>query len=284
MSDFLVKVRGEARGPYTTSQLHTQIRRKRLSRQHSVSSDGGVSWQRAGDLESLFPPASVREPEIRPPDREAIVDEPVEQLIETGEQQWSYSVMGQQLGPIPESEVRMLIASGGINHDTLLWQDGMTDWVQVQHIPTFTAAVRSRTSNESPTTKPSFAANNHEVSSEKTLHWPSLVALLTSVAAWTLLLPGAAISLGLSGVLTSVSSSRAESVLVRLVLIVLALSPSILLCIISIILGHKAVMYANREPGQYDGTAYSIFALILGYVTAVAHLGLAVICLVSASR
>lgn len=285
MSDFLVKVRGESRGPYTAAQLLTQIRRKRLSRQHPVSSDGGVSWQRAGELDSLFPATSGGEANAQRQDNEPTVQEHAQEAASNSEPQWTYSAMGQQMGPIPESEVRMLIASGGIQSDTLLWQDGMTDWVEVQHIPTFAAANRSRQSSESPKPTERPAAFTANVAADKSLHWPSLAALLTAVAAWTLLLPGGAFSLGLSGVLSGrLSSAEAGGILALLLSIALALSPCIMCCVISLTLGHKAVKYANREPGQYDGTVYAIFALILGYIVAVAVPGLIVVCLIGASR
>ncbi|MFM2241638.1 MAG: hypothetical protein RLZ97_493 [Verrucomicrobiota bacterium] len=43
--------------------------------------------------------------------------------------QWYYSKGGQQLGPVPESELSRLAASGEINPATdLVWREGMADW------------------------------------------------------------------------------------------------------------------------------------------------------------
>lgn len=289
MADFLVKVRGESKGPYSVSQLLTQIRRKRLSRQHQVSNDGGMTWLRAGEVEDLFPAS----PAVTAPSHEESEQEPASSEPEyasptvsgSGERLWSYAAMGQQLGPVPESEIRMLIASGGIRDDTLLWQDGMTDWVEVQHIPTFSAAVRSKqsssTSGQNSVAKDMFSSGTDQ----KTLHWPSVVAMLTAIAGWATLLPGAVAAIGFSGGLrNNFSASRADSVVAMLLLAVVALSPSLLFCVMGINLGHKALKYSNREPGQYDGTVYAIFALILGYLSALCILGLAIFCIVSASR
>jgi hypothetical protein len=43
--------------------------------------------------------------------------------------QWYYSKSGRQLGPVPESELSRLAASGEINPATdLVWREGMADW------------------------------------------------------------------------------------------------------------------------------------------------------------
>lgn len=286
MTEFLVKVRGEPKGPYSVSQLQTQIRRKRLSRQHQISSDDGMSWQRAGDVDELFTAASVSEL-VSEAAVEEVAAEPAPTeaspaVSTSGERLWSYAVMGQELGPVPESEIRILIASGGIAHDTLLWQDGMTDWVEVQHIPAFSTAVRSRQSSSTGGQESAISKKASGSTGKRNLHWPSLVAMLTAIAGWTVLLLGALFSLGaLRG---SFSRTPDDNVLTMLFFVALALSPSLLCCMTSINLGHKAQKYANEEPGQYDGTAYSIFALVLGYITAISLLGLTIFCIVSASR
>ena len=286
MAEYLIKVRGEPKGPYTDSQLLTQIRRKRLSRQSQVSIDGGMNWLRAGDVEALFPAsAAVTDlgfEEAEPDPERSEPEQSTPKVKDSGERLWSYAAMGQQLGPVPESEIRMLIASGGLRDDTLLWQDGMTDWVEAQHIPAFSAAVRSKQSSSSSGQGQVANGMFSNATDQKTLHWPSVVAMLTAIAGWTTLLPSAVAAIGFSGGIRN--NFSAESVVARLLLTVLVLSPSLLFCVMGINLGHKASKYSNNEPGQYDGTVYSVFALILGYLSALCILGLAIFCIVSASR
>jgi uncharacterized membrane protein YhaH (DUF805 family) len=43
--------------------------------------------------------------------------------------QWYYAVEGASNGPVTQSEFDGLIATGVIRNDTLVWQDGMTDWL-----------------------------------------------------------------------------------------------------------------------------------------------------------
>lgn len=277
MSEFMVKVRGEAKGPYSASQLQTQIRRKRLSRQHQVSQDGGVSWMRAGELEELFPvhiqaqPAPALEPEVS--------SAPIEI---TDEAMWSYMALGEQLGPIPESQIRMLIASGGISASTLLWQDGMTDWVEVQHIPTFAAAVRSKhgdlrsTSEASPGVPPTTSV-------EKVLHWPSLASLLIALASLSLTIPASLFVLIVSGAMDSTRLSRSipASGLLMLALVML---PGLLFAITSVTVGHAAYRLNNKAPGRFEGNVYAIMGLALGYTILFATACVGIISLVSVAK
>ena len=49
--------------------------------------------------------------------------------------QWYYAKGGRQLGPVPESELARLAASGGIDPATdLVWREGMDDWKPANEI------------------------------------------------------------------------------------------------------------------------------------------------------
>lgn len=48
---------------------------------------------------------------------------------------WHIAVNGQAQGPYPENEIREMLSSGRIARETLLWRDGMADWVAAAHIP-----------------------------------------------------------------------------------------------------------------------------------------------------
>lgn len=47
---------------------------------------------------------------------------------------WYYGSQGQQNGPIPESELRRLLANGTITQQTLVWRNGLTEWQPVAEI------------------------------------------------------------------------------------------------------------------------------------------------------
>ena len=41
---------------------------------------------------------------------------------------WFYASEGQQKGPLPEAQLRDLIARGMVRADTLVWTEGMPGW------------------------------------------------------------------------------------------------------------------------------------------------------------
>lgn len=51
--------------------------------------------------------------------------------------QWYYGSSAGQHGPVDENELRAMIASGGVGPQTLVWRDGMRDWVPLQTVPEF---------------------------------------------------------------------------------------------------------------------------------------------------
>lgn len=51
-----------------------------------------------------------------------------------GESKWWYSKDGQRLGPVPLTVLHDLAASGDLQRDTLVWCEGMGDWLEVQYV------------------------------------------------------------------------------------------------------------------------------------------------------
>ena len=43
--------------------------------------------------------------------------------------QWYYAIEGSSVGPVEQAEFDALVASGTIRSDTLVWQEGMEDWL-----------------------------------------------------------------------------------------------------------------------------------------------------------
>ncbi len=54
---------------------------------------------------------------------------------------WYYGSGGGQHGPVDEGELRAMIASGAVGPATLVWRDGMRDWLPVQALPELCGAV-----------------------------------------------------------------------------------------------------------------------------------------------
>jgi hypothetical protein len=49
-------------------------------------------------------------------------------------EQWYYSQDGQQLGPISEEELRRLLEEGSLSSESLLWCEGMPEWLAADEI------------------------------------------------------------------------------------------------------------------------------------------------------
>ena len=67
---------------------------------------------------------------------------------------WHYAEQGQQIGPVDDVQLAELVRIGKVNADTLVWRDGLADWMpysQVQGVPTSTAAFLGET-ERGPTT------------------------------------------------------------------------------------------------------------------------------------
>jgi predicted Zn finger-like uncharacterized protein len=54
---------------------------------------------------------------------------------------WHIVVDGEQVGPIPEAEVRERIERGEIKADTYAWKEGFADWMKLSAVPEFSGVV-----------------------------------------------------------------------------------------------------------------------------------------------
>jgi hypothetical protein len=43
--------------------------------------------------------------------------------------EWYYAVEGASVGPVSQGEFDQLVAAGTVRSDTLVWQEGMEDWL-----------------------------------------------------------------------------------------------------------------------------------------------------------
>lgn len=53
---------------------------------------------------------------------------------------WHYVQNGQSLGPVPEAQLKALLASGTLRPVDLVWREGMTAWSAIQDLPELRAA------------------------------------------------------------------------------------------------------------------------------------------------
>jgi len=54
---------------------------------------------------------------------------------------WHLVVDGEQVGPLPESEIRARLQRSEINGETYIWKEGLADWLKLSTVPEFADAV-----------------------------------------------------------------------------------------------------------------------------------------------
>ncbi|HVU51349.1 MAG TPA: GYF domain-containing protein, partial [Polyangia bacterium] len=55
---------------------------------------------------------------------------------------WHLVVDGDQVGPVPESDIRARLERGEINADTYVWKEGFADWLKLSAIPELASLVQ----------------------------------------------------------------------------------------------------------------------------------------------
>jgi len=48
---------------------------------------------------------------------------------------WYYTLNNQQVGPVEEAEIQKLVEAGTISHGTLVWTNGMANWLPIGQTP-----------------------------------------------------------------------------------------------------------------------------------------------------
>jgi predicted Zn finger-like uncharacterized protein len=69
--------------------------------------------------------------ELAPPGGAAAAD------TSSAEAAWHIVVDGEQVGPLPESDIRGRLGRGEVSGDTFIWKEGMADWVKISSLPEF---------------------------------------------------------------------------------------------------------------------------------------------------
>lgn len=144
---FFIRMRGRVQGPFSQEHLQTLVRRGQFGRLHEVSEDG-TNWVRASNYPELF----------NRPDT-SVADETKERAHPAAEERnagssgyglsaapggasrsatdagnWYYSNDGKQHGPIHKHQLLELARLGKVDDQTLVWTDGMADWMPASQV------------------------------------------------------------------------------------------------------------------------------------------------------
>lgn len=116
-----VRDRNRVTGPFSLEQLDALRRRGQLARFHQVSQDR-QTWLSATTLTGLFTPTGhAVAMELLP------LEEPAPQAAT-----WYYSTGKDPSGPVTVEDMRGLIANGVIHPGTLVWRDGLPNWITLR--------------------------------------------------------------------------------------------------------------------------------------------------------
>ena len=130
-----VRIRGRILGPYDQEKLQSLARRGQLSRLHEVSQDA-ANWVRASTYPELFLTenasiAAAAQPAAGDGRDAARAEGPSAALGRL----WWYRKNGQESGPIDQTALQQMVASGNIGPDDLVWSDGMRRWTPARQAP-----------------------------------------------------------------------------------------------------------------------------------------------------
>jgi len=109
--------------------------------------------------------------------------------------QWNYVQNGQSLGPVPEEQLKAMLASGVLKWDDLVWRDGMAGWLAAKQIPELAALPAAMApppialNRPEPVAASPYAAPRAETySAHPSGVSPSIVELLRQTKPWVRLL------------------------------------------------------------------------------------------------
>ncbi len=99
----------------------------------------------------------VRGADESPAAVEDVAVEPAAQGAAAADSAWHIVVDGEQVGPMPESDVRARLVRREISGDTYIWKEGLPDWLKISSLPEF-AGAGAATSYEAPDGGDGFGA------------------------------------------------------------------------------------------------------------------------------
>ncbi len=101
---------------------------------------------------------------------------------------WNYIQNGQTLGPVPEEQLKAMLAGGTLKGDDLVWREGMAGWMAARECPEL-APIRIQESVSNPYAAPSAQLDGAAMGSGSSAEIsPSVVGMLRQTKPWVRLL------------------------------------------------------------------------------------------------
>lgn len=158
---------------------------------------------------------------------------------------WYYEVSGSQQGPIEASEVHRRLSSGELSGQTLVWREGMANWLPLGQVPELMGAP---TGGMMPQPQPGQPVNPAMM--EPSLNGLALGSMITGI----------------------------------LSLLTLIFCVGFVFAIPAVILGHMGRSQIRRNPLPQSGEGLAITGMITGYLTLVLTVGFVVVSAIGVTR
>ena len=150
---YYVRFKGRTLGPFEESKLRDMISRGQVTRLHEISTDG-LSWQTAEQRSELFSSEEQQETieatVVEEPSGDTQSEKNADKFPQTNT--WYAHINGSNEGPVSESQLLVWKRNAQLTRDTLVWQEGMSDWqpADVALPAFFTGQSLSSSNNPSP--------------------------------------------------------------------------------------------------------------------------------------
>ncbi|HEY2250188.1 MAG TPA: GYF domain-containing protein, partial [Planctomycetaceae bacterium] len=269
---YYIRARGKVQGPFDTERLKVLAKRGRFSRSFEVSSDG-VTWSRAAGLPHLFPepprlpkqgaaarhaaaeaasPIAQELPEFAQSPATEFTLEMADPLAGSPlvERDWFYAQDQQELGPVTQTQLEAMIASGQLAGGDQVWTEGMSGWVPAGQVEALMPFVEQAAQARAPYGQPSWALADQAYG------------------------PGPHAPLSIASVVLAILGLNVLYLLpfaiYRQQWIVAAFSSLFYIAsVVAVVFGHLALRAIRLSYGQLTGRGMVIAGLCLGYLVVI---------------
>ena len=155
--------------------------------------------------------------------------------------EWFYGKDNTQHGPVSDLEIRTLITSGEIQAETIIWREGMTDWLPLNDVPEFQGLGGPTPSGQAAGTAVSPAAANPYNSPQTYAGQQPYVGTIPT--------DGLSIASLVCGILGAITCWLGG-----------------LFGLPAVICGHMSLKKINNSPTPIAGKGMAIAGLVTGYI------------------